>query len=343
MIDIHTVVLSLDKLGLLKSRIFSFRKDFDTLILTPRLKLQDDGTVGSIVINGDSIQLSGRTANMAIQSLFSDLNAIIDYLDAHLPSAVVAILSEALMPDLISRIVSEWLSPSIPIDLEGISQFQALADLTLEFSNSLHSHEWYGERDLLEWIDQAPKLWFTQKCEASLNRVRQVLANGLGDLKMVERIETQLIARGEVMFAGNGAEGDWNAEWSDHENGDTSDIRSQHSGVLRTNEEEEDVSAWGLDETVNESSGQPVNTQDDADAWGWGDEKDDGNGEATESLESPTSGNVPSRSNGRPAKSPLPEREVSLREIYTITSLPEQIIEMILQIVSDGTTLTQQK
>ena len=323
-----------------------FHKAFDTVILTPRLQSQADGTVGCITIDGDDIRVSGRSSDVTTQALFADLNAIVDYLSTRLPFSIAMPLSAVLLSSLISRLISGWLSNSVPTDLEGIPDFQAILGLTLAFCDSLDSHGWHGKNDLVEWTDRAPKVWLARRRETSLDKVRRLLMKGLGDPKMAERVETQLVTREDNMFAGDDGDDDWDAGWSDNEDKESPRPRQQHDSATKDHGEEEDVSAWGLDE--NNIEDNPRSSSDDfgddkdgTDAWGWGDEDEKESAEAKTTRNPAQNVIAQPRSNGRSAKKPRTEREMTLRETYTVTALPDPIFEIILQVISDAKTLAQ--
>ena len=114
-----------------------------------------------------------------------------------------------------------------------------------------------------------------------------------------------------------------------------------------------DASAWGLDddaeaedaEAKSENGTKDDPEEEDADAWGWGD--DDATAEAEEpDNKSPakSSAKEPVQKHGRkPSKGQPSERELTLRETYSVTAIPDAIMEMVVQIVSDAQALGQPK
>lgn len=332
------MVTALTELDLLKSKILMFRKDFDAVILTPRLQPQSDGTVGNLRIEGNDIHISERFSDTSIATLAVDISSVIEYLATRLPSSVAVPLSEVLMPTLTSRLISVWLSPSIPPDLDGMKDFQAILGVVLNYADKVESYGWHGKDDLVEWVERAPRVWLTKRRETSLDRVRRLLVRGLGNTKTVERVETQVVTREDDLFTGNKGGDDWDAEWSDNdENGPPGSNKSPLGGGEEELEEEEEegVSAWGLDEDTNEEqTAKHPETHSaidvDNDAWGWRDDSQDG--------EMAPHGILP-RNNGNHTTSHRTQREVTLKETYNITALPEEILEIIKQIVADAETL----
>lgn len=330
------------KLGLFDNVLLPFCKDLEMLILVPRLQVRADGKVGSLETDGDEINVSGQSSDLSAEALFLDLDSIIDFLRARLPLSVVEPLAEHLMPRLISRLISTWLASAVPEDLDEMEDFQDTMSLIQNFGNTLDSYKWPGKRELVDWTRSIPKVWLRKRQETSLNQIRKLLSKGIGTIEKVERVETQVLSRHDEVFANNGGGDDWNAGWSDDESGSPTKTHQPSTSNAAEREDEEDVSAWGLDdekdnETSQDDQRNPATADDDADAWGWGDEN-----EGEESKKAPPS-SQPNRkstqSDGLAGAPEQTEREVTLKETYNITSLPKEILEMITRVVSDAEKL----
>jgi centromere/kinetochore protein ZW10 len=111
--------------------------------------------------------------------------------------------------------------------------------------------------------------------------------------------------------------------------------------------EEEDLSAWGLEEdepvanTTSESKAHEKEPADEEDAEDWG--GDWGEDEDAKSAPSPQAHtkSPPRKTNGQPAQQPPTEQHVTLRETYTVTAIPDSIIEIIQQVIADVETLNK--
>ena len=231
-----------------------------------------------------------------------------------------------------------------------------------------------GLDDLQEWVESAPKVWLSKCREAALDTIRTKLSQGLGTPKKVERTETQVVSRSEGKeLAANGpsaaAAADdhgWDSAWSD------GDAEEQQESVVETKKPAEpapevgddDVDAWGAwgadeeisDEVKAEDGKSDVkndskedtkevkgDTKDDnedegdaADAWGWGED------DAHEDVE-PSAVPEP-----QPASKPRADhkantgpRELTLKETYNISSMPDPVLSLIFSILEDGAALTQ--
>ena len=348
-------VEGLESLDLLKGKVLAFQKVFDQAFLVPRVQLQPDSTPCAISIDGHKISILGEQADKSIERLFSDIHAIMDFLESHLPQAVARPLSEGLIPSLVSRLLSRPLASSVPSDLSSIPSFQSTLKSVLEFANFLKSRGWRGQQDLVKWTKDAPKVWLARRSESSLHSIRQLLKRGLGNPRTVERVETRMVARKDEVFPGIVNNEDWDAGWSD--GGEETKPAGRTSEEPRSTKKEdddegEDTNAWGFDdnedegeeEKIDDSSHSNTDADDGGDAWGWGDDDDKMNSPTSRKHPSPVKGKL-AQSNGHRVQQPTAgtqsEQEVTLRETYTITALPEQILEIIVQTVDDAEYLSR--
>ncbi|MCJ1477975.1 ribosome biogenesis protein ytm1 [Lambiella insularis] len=344
--DIDAVVMALSALGLLRGKILLLRKAFDNVILTPRIQLQADGSTAAWTIQGDDIWISGRITEPSTKTLLSDIIAMVQHINSHIPPAIAIPFTELLLPGLASRMVSGPLSSSVPQDLDGISSFKHTLDQVSSFAESLVEHGLRGKNDLTRWVDAAPQVWLARRTESSLHSIRHLLVHGLGKPQTVERVETQVISSEDNLFVDNSNNEDWNAGWSDEDEENKSPKpAAEHSQQIngKDGDEEEDVSAWGLDDDADnephDTDHRPSNEEDDGGAWGWSEDNENNN--TNRSPAAPRSTKKTSQRNGSITNGPLMERQVTLKESYHITSLPEQILELIIQVASDAEALAQ--
>ena len=344
--EFTSVVTALSKLDLLDSKIALLRKAIDSIIITPRLRKTTDSTVRSLIVDGDDLSLTGRTSDTSTRALLADINVMIQYLTSRLPSSIAVPLSSVLMPSLMSRLEYGPLRSSVPTDLDGVPEFETTLKVILSFADTLDSHKWQGNSALVGWVEQAPKVWLGKRRETSLDAVRTLLLKGLGNPRAVERVETQFVSREDEVFANKKDKDDWNAHWSDEENEMTASSNPRASNV-KEGVDEEDVSAWELqddtekrnEEDNSDNANGDEDEADPADAWGWG--EDDENAKPIEPLVSrPTQASLSKNNNLAAIKQPT-EREMTLKETYNITALPEEILEIIVQAVLDAELLAK--
>ncbi|ETS79862.1 hypothetical protein PFICI_07391 [Pestalotiopsis fici W106-1] len=314
----------------------------DDAIVGPRTNLKNS-TLPAIEIHDSSLLLKGQ-ADRSIAALFSDLEQIMGYLSHRLPDELVQALSNVMMPDLVPRIKSVWLASVVPASLKEIDEFQAVLGTVRAFCVSLGKLNYTGYEELQDWIDSAPRVWLTKRRETALDTVRAKLADGLGDPKEVERVETQTVSRVEgAKLAANGApaatdDDDWGAAWddgTDNQEKDSTEIPPTNAGQ-DGNDEDEGADAWGWgddDATEEQSTTAPAPTSsvpqpptdDDGDDWGaWGDD---------------TAGQAPVQPASQQPNSQPQTREMTLRETYKISAMPEPVLALIAAILEDGAFL----
>lgn len=327
----------------MEDRILSFCHDFEKLILIPRLQPPQNGTVHAVYVEDNAIRTSEGLTDLSMEKLFADMNLIISFLHNNLPRPIMTPLAALLMPGLIQLLISNWLMFKVPIDVEGIISFQEVLNLLVEFARTLDSYDWPGEEILVNWTKEIPDVWLGKRREVSLDKIRTLLIGGLGSITTVERAETQTLShQDDAPVEKNCKEVRREAEESDGGGkfGDSHPARG---------DEEDDVSAWGLDEDADEDStkvtpkGNPARPDvgdADTDAWGWGDDRVGDDGEPPKSVETTSTDSkeiIPT--NGPSKGNELNSRQVTLKETYNITSLPKKILQILTQLISDGEKL----
>jgi len=338
-----SLVDAMTRLHLFDNVVQQLCKDFESIILIPRLQVGANGTVCSLEIDDHNISTSGSSSDLSAQTLFSDIDLIIGFLRSQLPAPILEPLIAFLMPRLVSRLISTWLASAVPEELDGLEDFENTMSLVQHFSVKLDTCKWPGKQELRNWSESIPDIWLRKRQEISLDRVRDRLSQRLGAVENVERVETQALSRNNGVFAGKGGGDDWDAGWSEEEStSPTKPSLPLDANKVAQGENEENVSAWGLDDEkddANAREGEEIAgaADDDADAWGWGDENE--GEEPKKPMQSIKPSPKKPKSNGLPDVPPQAEREVTLKETYNITSLPKEILAIITQVVSDAERL----
>lgn len=335
------------KLNLLDSFVKSLYEELDILILKSRLEPAVGGSVRSLQVEGDEIKAAEQLNDLTMQKLFADMNVIVEFLHTRLPSPVSIPLSEMLVPRLISLVISQWLSVSLPTDVKAFHGFKDVLDLTLQFADRLNSYQWRGKDQLVEWANNIPQVWLNKRRGISLDKVRCFLAKGLGETESVERVETQVFKSGDDTFTTGTQHDDWNAGWSDDEASPPEKPNSSSAHEQPAQGTEEEVDAWGFDDDTNDDSLQETSNVSDVgteeeDAWGWKDETEDDeteDDETAQSKEASQSDPEKSNLNGHHEVHAQTEREVTLKESYNISALPKQIFEIITEVIFDAEIL----
>ncbi|KAM0486666.1 hypothetical protein ACHAP7_002469 [Fusarium lateritium] len=321
-------------------------RNVDAAIVSPRMDVRNS-TFLKVQADGEILKLSGETTK-SVDALLTDLETTFAFLAQKLPSDLLPSLGNFMMTDVIPKLIREWLDVAVPSSLKEMDNFQAMIKRAKEFCQSLTQYGYTGFADLQDWVDNAPSIWLGKCRETTLDSVRSKLLSGIGEPKQVEKVEKQMvsIAEGkEITKTPGGAAAtsetaDWGADWGDAWKQDNDQPKDQSkpttAGPGSAKADEDDgADAWGWDEedTTSEAKDNKQDPKDDEDdsaaAWGWGD--DDG----TQDPEQPTT----TKSKSPNAQSET--RELVLRETYSISSMPEPVLELIYAILEDGAALTR--
>jgi centromere/kinetochore protein ZW10 len=340
-VDISTVVEALSKLNLLDAFIHRFSRDLDRVIISSRLALGEDKVVSAFEIDGDDIQLKGNVNDGSIKATLAEIQTIAEFLNTRLPPSIAVPLSSKLVPTIASRLINQYLLPAVPTSTSGVHDFQESLSYVLGLVEFFDELGWSGQSRLTEWVDKSAEIWLAKQKEAAIARVQTLFPKRVQEKKSVERVETQTISKGDALHAGHEADDEWAAGWDEEETANEDTDKTEGA-------EEEDMSAWGEEdddpiEDVKPQGAAHAETErsaddEDADDWGadWGDEND----AKPSSGQTPTKPKGTPKTNGKPGTAkPSKEQEVTLRETYSVTAIPDSIMEIIMQVIVDVETL----
>ncbi|KAL8767468.1 MAG: hypothetical protein Q9209_006054 [Squamulea sp. 1 TL-2023] len=334
---------AMGKIGLLDEYVIDLASRIEVAILLPRLQLENGTRERLLAVDANTLRISAIPTSFNVHRLIDDLSVLVAFLKTHLPPSIVDPLSRVFTPTLIERLISLRLSTAIPEDLADLRNFDITRDAILRFSKTIDSHGWPGQEKLRAWVEDIPELWVQQHQRSSLDCVRRLLNRGYGDIKTVERVETQVISQQDHLFTGNTDNDNWNAGWSD-EDESISTEKNHDLNNLAAEQQEDDVSAWGLDdeavgEMKSEDFAPSAESDDEHDAWGWDEDRDraEGSNCLQNEQRSPSRREV----NGHDRRKS--QREVTLRESYNTTALPAGILDLINGVISDTDELDKHK
>ena len=345
-IEVNAVVEEITKLGLLDDFVTRFSRDFDKTILSHRLVIGQDQVVTAFDIHGDDIQLVGPVNDGSVKVTLEDIHKIAEYISTRLPPSIAIPLSSKLVPIITSRLITHYLLPAVPTSTDDVQEFQETLSYVLGLVEYLDELGWTGQDRLTEWVDKSAEIWLAKQKENAIAKVQKLIPKQVKIKKTVEKVETQVISKGDALHpVQDEQDNDWGAEW-----GDEDELAKDTPATAPQDVEEEDMSAWGMDDDEPEEASKPeAKTEeqkptDDEDAEDWGDEW--GDDEDTRSAPSPKAQtkSPPRKPNGHQVQQkPSTEQHVTLRETYTVTAIPDSIIEIILQVVADVETLNTPK
>lgn len=341
----ETVVDALENLNALDRTVDRLSFHLERKILKPALSRNQFEHIVIHRRDESSLESFPQHGPSTTSNVIESLSIFLNFLQGAIPASVSNKLTQRILPNLVSSIVNDWLTPSIPLGLSELCDFDAIQRLARDLSNSLPQTAAESKEQLADWADRAPRLWISKRRMAALDRVRHCFKTSKGVTKTVERVERQTVSKREQAFVQDAADSGRNPKWEDDK-----DLHEPTAGKFSTGDkDDEDESGWGFDDD-NESaepdlrSHNPEKSQDrdeaDNDAWGWGNDTDANIEERTnqESTKLPQSKAV----NGHTSPQGVDdasEREIVLKETYTITDVPETILDIIKRQIEDAQTL----
>ncbi|KAL4736859.1 hypothetical protein BDV11DRAFT_207262 [Aspergillus similis] len=323
---LEETIYALERLDQLTSVNNQFQKELFFAILDPILLPNSDGYSHGVHIEESSILVDPNPSRASFSDVLNYVVKVLEFLRRSLPASIMIPLSDSFIPAISSKIISHWLSTAIPTKLADLGEFEATLDHVLQFTNTIESLDLHGQEELVSWTTQAPRLWLTRRRVDSLDQVRKVLAASKGDSRQVERIERRQVSETDEVLLDNSTSDDWDAGWDDEKEN-------------AQNNDEEDVSAWGLDDDTNDPNvtkpidASGVDDDEAGDAWGWGEDDEDEDQPAAENLQMGIT--TPESVRANEDKSDAISKEITLTEHYTITDVPDSILQIIRQQISD--------
>jgi centromere/kinetochore protein ZW10 len=343
-IDLQQVISAMSELHMLDTHVSRLHRDLDAAIIAPRFNPAADGAVSMLEVGDNTIHLLGRDDTPSAESLLKDVGNLIKFLTKTIPNPALDSLLEKLLPSLVVQLITEWLEPVVPVQPEAMAPFQEDLNHILELAEIVERTgvSMPSDADLSAWVDKLPQTWLARRREAALTAMRSACYEEVKTKKRAERVETQMVSGDDMMVSGGPQEDDWNADWGEGaEEEDTHMETTAHAGEHQDSpmedptpaEEDEDASAWDEGDGAEE-------------AWGWGD--DEAAPQEEEAVAKPSTIMAPPpkptpKANGTAAaKSSGPsKREVTLRETFAVTSIPDSVLELVNDILVDAETLSQ--
>jgi centromere/kinetochore protein ZW10 len=333
-VTLSSLVAAAPALEVFERLVQKASRDVDRVLLKPLMSRDSSGRPGKITVADDRITCGRLEHDDHAATIFSDLKTIIKFLVDKLPGDICIPLSRSLMPSLTSRLDAYWLGPSIPLEMSQMSFFQTTLNEVQDFVQFLDEHKWENTVELHEWVSNAPRSWLTKRRETLLGDVRNLVFSGLKDNKTVERVETQMVSDTHDDKAGE-KEDDWDTAWDEPEE-ETGNTAAQSSSALKpVEDDDDDTSAWDTDDLGDGKKTDGEDGEDGGeDAWGWGDE------EGSQKTSSPVLAKkeLPKPNGGGTASKPT-QQEMTFRETYTVTAIPDGILKTIQQVIADAEAL----
>ncbi|KAF3915796.1 hypothetical protein ABW21_db0201010 [Orbilia brochopaga] len=256
--------------------------------------------------------------------------------------------------------MGSYLPGCIPTDLDDFDEFEGILTETSDFEGYLSAKNWLGSTrgELRDWVSRAPRIWLNRRRESALELLRTTFASGLGQRHRVERVEQAKAVDGVLEEAPkpiDEADDHWDTNWDVEIDDEGPEKKSEmapsapETSKQETHipmDEDEDVSGWGLDddidlddEVVAENTAAKTEILptehdegvDDNMDWSWGDEED-GKKKGASAAQNP---------NGKLKETEKDVEDITLRETYSITSIPQEVINIILHTIQEAEKLSQ--
>ncbi|KAK0894122.1 ribosome biogenesis protein ytm1 [Friedmanniomyces endolithicus] len=340
-ITFELMVTAAKGLGIFDSLMQKMSKDIDRTIIKPRLMTDDDGQVAKVTVSENELSCTHRHGDISHDTLFADLQRIVDFFASHLPAEVGVALSQSLIPAMSLRLEDHWLEPAVPLNIKEMPAFQDMLMHVSQLADRIERHGWRGTKQLRVWVQNAPRTWLTKRREAVLGDVRNLVFAGLRETKVVERVETQMVSKDDHQAlqggGGGGEEGgdEWDTVWDEPEENKEPAAQPHSAGAAAA--EDDEGSAWDTDDMDDKNSGDGMVAEDGGDAWGWKDDERESSSPVATKKPPPQPTASTEANTARPTQPK--EREMTLRETFTVTSIPEGVLTIIQRIISDAQTL----
>ena len=257
-------------------------------------------------------------------TVLANTQRLLRYLHDSFPAALQTLLGTKFMPQISIKLRTVWLDEAVPVEVSDLSQLDQLRDATKSLADDVTAFDWPGAEGLFDWCSQIPETWLARRRLVSLQRIRSALNGARGPLRKVERVEKEIVRDGVPV----GAESDQRLPSSAAADGEPWD-------------DEEDASGWDFDEEDEEKEGKTSANEehdpkeaDAGEAWGWDDEDE------AAKTSSQLAVNGVTAANGHRSQKAEPH-EVTLVETFSITDIPDHILDTISRDVSDAQSLKQ--
>ena len=217
-------------------------------------------------------------------------------------------------------LTTDCLNPAIPIDVADLPMIDELQVHVTGLARFLQKRNYQGFHELQQWVDAVPRMWLTKRKAETLDSIRQSFKRSKGLVQQVERVERQKASAVRQATTAGPRSDDWNQSWDEEQQDAHTDTKS--------NQAIEDASGWGFDD---DEEAEKNNLEDGENEWGWGHE-----GEDQSRQKSPSK--TPPKINGT-HDSLVDSQEVVLTELYTVTDIPDHVIESLGKDISDAIVL----
>ena len=318
---------ALEKLGSQDGLLRILSRTFQRRICQAVLSRSSEAVTCSIDEVSHSLTLSPKHKRKDAENVLDCISQIFVFIHTHLPLKLSSAVGTILSEELVGILIRDWLTPSVPLSLSELRSSNIKVAIG-ELADLMSSYRLPSHDVLRDWAEGLPRIWLEKRRTSALDAVRRALKARRGPNKEVVRVERQNIVNQDDSIALNDID-DSTASCGEDE------LEAVATLTNRANEEEdeEDLSGWDFDEDAENNGGAVPspnkangNAEDKSDASRWGKTNADETG-----LESRTE-----RPNAVPSNSSTEHREVTLTETYTVTDIPDYLLEIVSSEVRDA-------
>ncbi|KAH0829669.1 hypothetical protein AYO21_10085 [Fonsecaea monophora] len=328
------IIRALSELGDIQDSVEPLTDKLRALLVQP-LRRTARSKLATYQVEQHSLTIELSPTLPSIDLVLDFVLDLLNFLQTSLPTTIQMAVVSAILEHLMSVLVSDWLIAELPVDLAMLDTLDKLQQRVTVIMDKLKSLQWTGQSQLQDWMDDIQRTWLNKRKAATLDAVRKAFASAKGHLRQVERVERQVISTATKEAKAVADEpNDWDVSWDEDPKDKSSTEEAPKAGE---NGDDDDTSGWGFDEDENsedkadKQNGHSVSQDEDdaGDAWGWDDES------PAETRSELADKHALSETNG--ARGPQEtEHEVTLTEVYSISEIPDHLIEIIGRDISDA-------
>ncbi|RVX72255.1 hypothetical protein B0A52_04459 [Exophiala mesophila] len=339
-----SILRALDQLGEPQDVVESLTDKLRTFFLSP-LRKSSRLKYSAYRLGEHKLTVELGHEESSFDKVFDYVSSFTQFLHTSMSKTIQDAAVQAIYPDLMALLVNDWLTPELPIDLDKLDRLDQIRQQMNRLLDQLETLSWHGRTELQAWTNQINRIWLAKRKAATLDAVRKGLASSKGVLRQVERVETRIIDTQPKEHAQEESiPEDWNANWDE----DATEESESSIKAKAQDAEDDEASGWGFDDDDDDETAEakPAETSTDnqrdkngddgeeEDAWGWGDED-------TENKTVPTKkqGAKETNTTNKNEKEPAEPQQQTLSEWYSISEVPDYILETIGKDVSDAEIL----
>lgn len=341
-----SILRALDQLGEPHDVVESLTDKLRTFFLSP-LRKSSRLKFSAYQLDEHKLTVELSPKEPSFDQVFDYVSSFTHFLHTSISKTIQGAAVQAIYPDLMSLLVNDWLTPELPIDLDKLDRLDQIRQQMNRLLAQLKTLAWHGQTELQAWTDQINRIWLNKRKAATLDAVRKGLASSKGVLRQVERVETRTIdIQPEALSQEESIPEDWNASWDE----DATEESESSIKAKAQDAEDEEASGWGFDDdddddvaavkpaearTENQTDKNGEDGDEGEDAWGWGDEETEKKESAATKKQDANEANT----NGDQETGTAEQEQQTLSEWYSISEVPDYIIETIGKDISDAETL----